>query len=459
MCPEGLTVHEMLAKPSTLRRNSFVALLVLMTLLPLVVYLYTRERGRRVAAQRLVEHVERSVNRALQVKGELEAILRESGPRSKAVKAEMERLTVNDDSIGYIQLVDSYGRVLNSTLGAPRRHRAPITVLPPAAPDIAAPEMVRRLGAAAPEYVVHLRLSETARGHMLVGMSAPALDKQLARFQDPIRWASLHIAVICVAILAAFSAYIVYINERARALHAQLQEESRLAYVGTLAAGIAHEVRNPLSSVKMNVHMIENRLAQLSDAEQAEYFRGKVERIKGEVDRLENSVSHFLAFARPAPLRPKESRFNDLVDNVLDLLQLQCQSRGVRLVRRYARDLPAVELDPQQFVQAVENLVLNAAQVLARGGTITVTTESADEAVVLTVSDDGPGIPEEVQDKIFDVFFTTREGGTGLGLNIVSRIVEEHRGKLSLESKPGEGATFRIELPVSRVRAASEEEA
>jgi len=366
----------------------------------------------------------------------------------------MDSLTDNDPSIAYIQVADSYGRVLNSTSRAPVRNRVPILALPPGTPDIAALELVRRLHSAdpgaPPEYDVDLRLAKMAGGHMLVGMSSQALDSQLAEFRHPVLWSALQIAVICVAILAAFSAYIVYLNERARALNARLQEESRLAYIGTLAASIAHEVRNPLSSVKMNVQMIENRLERLVDPEQIEYFRTKVERIKGEVDRLEGSVGHFLAFARPSPLRRRLVQLNEVVDSVLNLLDAECQSHSVQLVRHYADGLPDVDLDPNQFVQALQNLVINAVQAIGQGGTITVTTEATGGGVAVSVADDGPGVPEAIQDKIFDVFFTTREGGTGLGLNIVSRIVEEHRGKLTLASRPGEGAVFRIELPAAQ---------
>ena len=451
------------AKPSAVRRNLFIALLVLMTFLPLVVYFYTRERGRGLAEQRLIEHVERSVNRTLELKGELEKVLAKSDAGSEAVTREMESLVINDVAIDYIQLVDKEGRVVNSTPDAPRRGRVDVLRdLPLGSPDIAAPEVVRRLGSpdgrARPEFVVDLRLAGKGRWHMLVGLSAKALDEQLGQFQMPVRWSALQVAVLCVAILAVFSAYIVFLNERTRALHAQLEEESRMAYVGTLAASIAHEVRNPLSSVKMNVQMMEKRLERLADPDEVEYFHGKVERIKGEVDRLEDSISHFLAFARPAPLRARMVLLNEVVDNVLEFLHPQCQSRNIRLVRDYARSLPDVELDPGQFAQAVQNLVLNAVQALDRGGRITVTTATADGGVALSVADDGPGIPADTQHKIFDVFFTTREGGTGLGLNIVSRIVEEHRGKLTIDSKPGEGATFRIELPIRQAEAPTEEE-
>jgi len=434
---------------SSLRRNLFVALLVMMTLLPLVVYFYSRERGRSEAARRLWAVVGASVDRAADIKATLEPVIEKSGPSSDAVRNAMERLIGGDPPIAYLQVADASHNILNTTSEAPNRTQLPWSARPPAAD-----ELVRAIrsggGPAPPEFLVAVKLGAQGRGHLLIGLSTVALEEQLRQFQEPFRWSAMQITVICVAILAVFSAYIVLLHERARSLAAQLQEESRLVYVGTLAASIAHEVRNPLSSVKMNVQMMEKRLASLGDPEQADYFRGKIDRIKGELERLEDSVNHFLAFSRPAPARVEPSRLNDVVENVLVLLQPQCHARGVQLVRRYARDLPLVPLDARQFVQAVQNLVLNALQAMeAAGGTITVTTEATEGGVAVAVSDTGPGIPDDVKPHIFEVFFTTHERGTGLGLNIVSRIVEEHHGKLTVHSEPGKGATFRIELPLA----------
>ena len=444
----------MAVKPHKTRRKLIIATLVMMTLLPLIVYFYLRERGRELAAQRVVQHVEESVHLTLQLKDQLEAVLGEAGAGSRDVAERMERLAATDDNIAYIQLADGDGRVLNSTSGAPGRKSVAFLLEHVAlrTPEVADPAVVRRLDPAdelgPPEFALDLRLSPTARGHVLVGLSARSLDARLREFQRPARLSALQISILCVSILACFSAYIMYLNERARALRAQLEEESRLAYVGTLASSIAHEVRNPLSSMKINAQMLERRAEGLADPADAEYFRTKIHRIKGEVDRLEESVSHFLAFARPAPLRPESVGVNGQVNAVLGFLEPECHSRNVRLVRKLGRDLPRVHVDPRQFAQAIQNLVLNAAQAIGAGGTVTVETEAAADTVAITVADDGPGIPPELQEKVFDVFFTTREGGTGLGLNIVSRIVEEHRGTLSLDSRPGRGARFRIALPV-----------
>ncbi len=433
----------------TLRQRLLVVLLVLMTLLPLVVFICLREQGRAEAAKRLWDYMERSVARAEEIKAKLEAELEKSAPRSTATRNKMEGLLGGDPPIAYLQLAGPGREVLNSTSQAPPRAQVPERPPAPTAEELF---QSLRTGEAAglAEYMVSIRLGKDERGRLMVGLSARALADQLRQFQEPFRWSAVQITVICVAILAVFSAYILFLHERARALAAQVQEESRLAYIGTLAASIAHEVRNPLSSVKINVQMLERRIKDLADPEQADYFRGKIERIKGEIERLEDSVNHFLAFSRPVPLRLERVRLNDVVENVLDLLAPQCQARGVQLVRRYARDLPPVEADPRQLVQAIQNLILNAIQALGKGGTITLITEATQDGVALTVADNGPGIPKEIQPHIFEVFFTTREGGTGLGLNIVSRIVEEHHGKLTLDSEPGKGARFRIELPSKR---------
>jgi signal transduction histidine kinase len=423
-----------------------ITLLVLMTLLPLVVYLYLESRGRMLAGIGLAEQVEANVSRTLQLREAMELVLEEAEPTSDAVRQELERLVMSANAIAYLQLADREGRVLNSTSGAPERATVPVLALPTASSEEVMARLENRKDDTPPEYVVDLLIEPKTRGHIVVGMSVEDLGERLKELQQPVRFSALQIAVICMAILAAFSAYIIYLNERARTLQAQLQEESRLAYIGTLAASIAHEVRNPLSSVKMNVQMMENKLRKLDDPERSEYFLGKIERVNGEIERLEDAVGHFLAFARPAALALEAASLNDVVARVLDFLQPQCSDRGVQIVRRLGKDLPPVRLDPNQFAQAMQNLVLNALQALDRGGTITVTTERTNGSVGVVVADDGPGIDQEAQKHIFDVFFTTREGGTGLGLNIVNRIVEEHRGRLSVESREGEGASFRIEL-------------
>ena len=466
----------MAVKPLSLRRKLLITILVLMTSLPLVVYFYLRRRATALDVERFSQLVAQRVSRVSQLRDHIETIIGSAAgapaaepaahkdPGSPEVREQMETLGVADEAIAYIELADRQGKILNSTSNAPDRQQvASPEQLLFAAPEAGADAAARRFAAGDPagihEFAVDLRLPDKARGHVLVGLSPRVLYEQLEEFQNPARLSALQISVLCVSILAVFSAYIFYLHERARALHAQLQEESRMAYIGTLASSIAHEVRNPLSSVKMNAQMLERRIEKLSDPAEADYFRTKVARISSEVDRLEGSVSHFLAFGRPAPLQLGKAALNQAVGEMLDFLEPQCQSRGLRVVRKFARDLPPTRLDPRQFAQAVQNLVLNAAQALERGGIITVATEARGDAVTLTVADNGPGIPPEIQDKIFDVFFTTREGGTGLGLNIVHRIAEEHHGKLSMESQPGQGTRFLISLPAARERPASPEEA
>jgi len=136
-----------------------------------------------------------------------------------------------------------------------------------------------------------------------------------------------------------------------------------------------------------------------------------------------------------------------VVNSVLELLQPQVQTRGLQLVRRYARDLPPVALDRSQFVQAIQNLVLNAIQALGRGGAITVATEATPDGVAVSVADNGPGIPESVMPHIFDPFYSTKGEGRGLGLAIAHSIVQKHDGSILVESRVGSGTTFTLKLP------------
>jgi signal transduction histidine kinase len=432
-------------------RELLVAVLVLMTLLPLVVYLYLRQRGREQAVQRLIQDVARTASLAPRLTSRLGPLLEEAGPRSDAVTEELERLVMSHEPIAYIQLCGRTGGVLSSTSGAPLRDQVPrLRDLPLGSPDVLAPNMAEQLASAqpgsAPEFVMDVRLGPEEPGFILFGLSVEAVHRRLRDYQAPEHLSALQISILCVAILAVFSACIFHLHRRTQSLHAQLEQERRLAYIGTLASSIAHELRNPLSSVRMNAQMLQRTLDELPQPD-TQSFRRKLQRIQTDVDRLDDSIGHFLSFARPQPTELTRANLNAVVEQALGLLEPQVRNHAARVVRRLARDLPAVRLDPRQVAQAVENLVLNAIQACPNGGTVAVETAAQDDTVAITVTDNGPGIPPDVRERIFDVFFTTREDGTGLGLNIVQRIVEEHRGKLSVDSEPGRGSTFRIELP------------
>ncbi len=235
------------------------------------------------------------------------------------------------------------------------------------------------------------------------------------------------------------------ISERKR-IEEALRETDKLATVGRLAAGVAHSIRNPLTSVKMRLFSME-RSVDLSENQ-----REDLKVIAEEIRNVNNIVQSFLDFSRPPKLKMKKVSFSDQVDVALKLLEQRLDSYDVEVRVNRTRRLPESWADPDQLKEALVNLLVNSCEAIGNGGLIEiheeeVAQERSGREVVIRITDNGPGIPESIQDKLFNPFFSTKEEGTGLGLSITARIVEEHRGKLELRSREGEGATFIITLP------------
>ncbi|MEJ2233013.1 MAG: PAS domain S-box protein [Syntrophobacterales bacterium] len=235
------------------------------------------------------------------------------------------------------------------------------------------------------------------------------------------------------------------ISERKR-IEEALRETDKLVTVGRLAAGVAHSIRNPLTSVKMRLFSME-RSVDLSENQ-----REDLKVIAEEIRNVNNIVQSFLDFSRRPKLKMQRVSFSDLVDMALRLLEQRFDSYGVEIEVSRQRRLPEIWADPDQLKEALVNLLVNSCEAMGNGGLIViqeeeVAQERSGREVVIRITDNGPGIPESIQDKLFNPFFSTKEEGTGLGLSITVRIVEEHGGTLKLRSREGEGATFVITLP------------
>jgi two-component system sensor histidine kinase HydH len=235
---------------------------------------------------------------------------------------------------------------------------------------------------------------------------------------------------------------------------AQVQEEKRrserLAALGQLSAGLAHEIRNPLGVIKGSSEMLNKKL-QTSDpvtGELAGY-------ISSEVNRLNMIVTRFLDFARPSQLQLRPEQVPPLLDRALKAAHDRWPDAPVEVERDYAADLPPVPLDAEMCEQVFTNLFLNAYEAMgSEGGKLRVAIAAADShgrsGVEVAIEDTGPGVPAEMLQQIFNPFFTTKKSGVGLGLSIVSKIVDDHRGGIRVESPAsgeGKGACFRVFLP------------
>ncbi len=225
-----------------------------------------------------------------------------------------------------------------------------------------------------------------------------------------------------------------------------LLQSEKLAQVGKLAAGVAHSIRNPLTSVKMRLFTMERTLA-LSPAEKEDF-----DVIAEEIRHIDTIVQNFLEFSRPPKLKIQRVSPSDVVDMAIQLLHHRVESYGVTMELMRHRRLPELDADPEQLKEVLVNLIVNACEAMGDGGRILIsedegTTGPNGRVSVIRVSDNGPGIPESVRDRIFQPFFTTKEEGTGLGLSIAARIIEDHKGWLNVKCRPSKGTTFTITLP------------
>jgi signal transduction histidine kinase len=227
-------------------------------------------------------------------------------------------------------------------------------------------------------------------------------------------------------------------NRSLVAAEAAVRRSDRLAALGQLSAGLAHELRNPLGSIKGSADL----LARSASRNNATLAKELAEIISTEVDRTNSLVTRFLDFARP--LEPKR----ELTD-VTQVIDRAVKRSRTEVIRDYSDSLPAIPIDPELMEQVMLNLITNAAEASAPGAPVIVRTNEAGGQAEVAVIDRGCGIPPDRIDTIFNPFVTTKQTGVGLGLAIVSKIIDGHGGKMSVESKPGNGSTFRIRLPLT----------
>ncbi len=226
-----------------------------------------------------------------------------------------------------------------------------------------------------------------------------------------------------------------------------LLHSEKMAMVGKLAAGMAHSVRNPFTSVKMRLFSL-NRSLKLSGTQKEDF-----DVISEEIDHIDTIVQNFLEFSRPPRLKMQSASPSTVVDTAIQLLRYRLESYHVKVTVHRDKILPAIDADPDQLKEVLVNLIVNACEAMTGGGAIDIReslsgTPPDRQQAKIRIIDNGPGIPPAVIKKVFDPFYTTKEDGTGLGLSIVSRIIREHGGRVDLTSTEGRGTTFSIVLPM-----------
>lgn len=231
----------------------------------------------------------------------------------------------------------------------------------------------------------------------------------------------------------------------------QLAAAEKRDLLARLLARLAHEIRNPLSSLDIHVQLLEEDLTQATP-QVRERTASRFEIIHGELHRLENIVKHFLSLAGPSALDLQPVEVAKIISHVCELLRPEAAARGIEILMKLPEALPRVTADPGQLTQALVNLVINAIQAVERNGRVKLSAGKDEQGEILSIEvhDTGPGIPAERQSAIFEPFFTTKTEGSGLGLWIVQQIITAHGGVVGVANAPGGGAVFTVHLPLQK---------
>ena len=231
--------------------------------------------------------------------------------------------------------------------------------------------------------------------------------------------------------------------ESAEEIESELELSRRMAAIGRLTSGVGHEVKNPINAIVVHLELLKNKLTGAS----APAIR-HLEVIDAEIHRLDRVVQMLVDFSRPVELQLREQDLRSVIGDVLTLAAAELSTRNVTLISRMPLKPLVANVDADLLKQAALNVLQNGAQAMPEGGTLEVVLEEHRKSALLRIADQGPGIPDEIREKIFDLYFTTRSGGSGIGLAMTYRILQLHHGSVEVESKPDRGAEFLLRIPL-----------
>jgi signal transduction histidine kinase len=223
----------------------------------------------------------------------------------------------------------------------------------------------------------------------------------------------------------------------------------RYTEIARLAGGLAHEIKNPLSTIRLNMDLLAEEFANPESPKERRAL-AKIRVVQRECQRLQELLDNFLDFAKVRRYHFQPSDLNHVVRQILDLYKAKLQQAGIEVIDYLASDLPLVLLDREAFESALSNLIINAEQAMPNGGQLVVRTYRTPEGVALELIDTGCGMDEHTLEHIFEAFFSTKKGGSGLGLPTAKRIIEGHGGTIEVRSQVGTGTQFTIRLPAPR---------
>jgi signal transduction histidine kinase len=282
-------------------------------------------------------------------------------------------------------------------------------------------------------------------GFLSLGMTSGAVEQEAARLRRELVLRLVVGGLVSVALLIVAFVYVLRLVHRTRRLERETQEAEKLAYIGTLASGLAHEIRNPLNAMNINLELLEE---EIESGEVEEGSLALLRSSRDEVQRLEMLVKDFLAFARPQTLNREEVHPRELVGDVLRFVRPEFEAKSLSVDLTEEEGTPTVQIDVAQLKQALYNILRNAQEVSPPGSRVQVMIGATEQGEArIDVEDQGPGIDPGIEDNIFEVFWSRKPAGTGLGLPIAQRAVVSHGGRIEVESLERGGSRFTIILP------------
>ena len=297
------------------------------------------------------------------------------------------------------------------------------------------------------EVVKSFSLRDKPMGLIRVGYTPEEIQPVLSQIRK-----NVFLSVFFFLILGISAITLIWVNQnrhlrKMKEMEDRIQLAERISSLGHLAAGVAHEIRNPLNAIGMGLQRLKREFLPPDESKREEYI-SFTELILKEVRRVNGIIEQFLTLSRPFQLTLKESSLQDLLNHLVTLFREEASSLGITLEAEIPPDLPLIKIDPEKLTQALINIMKNGMQAMGQGGTLRVETKSLKDRVEVTISDSGSGIPPDQMEKIFNYYYTTKEKGVGLGLPIAHRIIEAHGGQLGIESQVGSGTKVTVILPV-----------
>jgi len=233
-------------------------------------------------------------------------------------------------------------------------------------------------------------------------------------------------------------------------LEENLHRSMKYSVISKLASSVGHEIRNPLSSLAIHTEIVDNLVSKsVTDEQQLKKIKKSVRVLHSEVDRLNKMIGQFFNLAKSEEIKLTCENTNNLLDEIADIINQQAREKNISIYKQFSDNLPMITVSKDQIKQVIINLILNSFDAMPEGGDLFLETSRNDGRVVISVKDSGIGIPDDVREHIFDLYYSTKPSGAGIGLAISRKIIEAHEGKIYFKSDPNKGTVFSIELPPS----------